>query len=423
MNATICACATALPAESALLRLSGDDCVALAERAGLRVPAAWRLQNGAWSLVGGDCPVHLLFAPAGRSFTGEDLLEIILPGAPDLVALAIARLRVSGAEDAEPGAFTRRAVGNGRIDLDQAEAVLALSQAGDAEAAAAALARLRGALYDELEPLRQRLLVLRAQVEAGLDFVDEADVRAYQPDALQRELAELRAVLGRWRRAADSLGHEPRVCLVGPSNAGKSALFAALTGEAPLVSAEAGTTRDWLQGCWTVAGRRLRLCDTAGWWPDAVGLDRAAVDAGLALLRDAALIVLCSAPDAPLAAELPPELSALDERCVRVAMKADLGVADPQAVLALSAVDGRGLPQLEGLVARRLAERAGGDPRQQRLLADCDALLAALVERLPDDLLLAEELRRAADLLGELLGVTSSDEVLGAIFARFCIGK
>ncbi len=417
------ACATALPARLAVLRLSGPAAVAIARAVDLPRAPAWRLAQGDWALDGGSCPARTLAAVAPRSFTGCDLVEIHLPGSPDLVERALARLVAAGARPAAPGAFTRQALANGRLSLDQAEAVLALTSAGDEHAARLALARLAGELGAEAARVREELITLRALVEAGLDFAEEDGVSAFDRADAAARLTALAGRLARWITAADGVGATPVVCLVGPANAGKSALFARLTGATALVSPVAGTTRDWLEATWTVAGRSVRLIDTAGWLdqarlddPDA--LDRAAIAAGRAATAGAALILACSAPDAPL----PPE-TILPSGALVLATKCDLGHTDARAVCAVSATTGAGLDHLAALVAERLAGLAGGEPRQQRLLSACCELLRRLGDHLPGDELLADDLRRAAALLGDLIGSTTPDDVLDAIFARFCIGK
>jgi len=416
---TICACATARGGHAALLRLSGPAARAVAADAGLPVPAPWRMVATDWPLAGGACPVRVLFAPAGHSFTGQDLIEIILPGSRDLVEMALSALRLAGAEAALPGGFARQALAAGRLTLDRAEAVLALATAPDAQAAAAAVARLRGALASDLDPVRDRLLRLRALIEAGLDFADEEGVSTIAPSALAADLGELRAVLARWLVAADALGDEPLVCLCGPANAGKSALFARLTGAPALVSPVPGTTRDHLEAPWIAAGRRVRLVDTAGWLDAASGIDAAALARGRSAIESAALVLACSAPDAPLPADPPVPR----DRLLVLATKSDLGVRESRAVLAVSVETGAGLDQLAGLVAARLGAVAGAEPRQQRLLAETDAILARLMAHQPADELVAEDLRVCAERLGDLLGVSTPDEVLDAIFSRFCIGK
>lgn len=416
----VVACATAPGGRLAVIRLAGTDAWSVAARAGLPMAEAPVVKAHRWHPEGrpGGAPVRVRAARGLRTATGTDLIEIDLPGSPDLVALALEALVRAGAAPAAPGDFTRLALAHGRLDLDRALAVLALATAPTAEAAAQALSRLQGALQADLAPARDRVLYLRAVVEAGLDFLDEADVRAFDPSALQQELATLADRLGRWRSAADAVEVQPTVVLVGPANAGKSALFAALTGATALVSPVAGTTRDSLEATWDLGGRTVRLIDTAGWLEAAHhGLDAEAIAAGRRHLSGAAVILACSAPDAPLPMDhgLPPE------RTVVLATKADLGAPDPRAALSVM-VPGDGAA-LAGLVAGRLASTPASEPRQQRLLTEAEVLLRSLAGHLPSDELLADDLRRVADLLADLLGATTPDDVLDGIFSRFCIGK
>lgn len=419
VGTAIVACATPLPAHTAILRLSGDDVEAIARAAGVPLGDERRIVTGAWPLGGGRCPVRTWRFVAPRSFTGEDTIEIALPGAPDLVALAEAAVIAAGAQRAGRGDFARRALAHGRLSLDRVEAILAVADATDAAAAQAAIMRLRGRLADELAPQRTRLLELRALLEAGLDFAEEDGVTALAPQRLQAELAQLHSVLARWQVAGGTLGGEPVVALVGPANAGKSALFRHLSGAAALVSPVAGTTRDVLEASWSVQGRRVTLIDTAGWL-DAVGeLDAQAIAAGRAAIAGATVVLACSAPDALLPAEidLPPD------RTVIVATKADLGPADARAMVTCSVVTADGCAALQALVHARVAATAGASPRQAELLAQALALVDDLQHAPRDEVLLADDLTRLADLLGDLLGATTPDEILDAIFSRFCIGK
>ena len=241
---------------------------------------------------------------------------------------------------------------------------------------------------------------------------------------------------------ADSLGGTPVVCLVGAPNAGKSALFSALTGEAALVSPIAGTTRDTLHGTLLpmaeqlgeppLQQRSVRVVDTAGWLSEAAGLDAAALTAGANEAASATLIIACAAPDARLPDPLPiAQLSnqqIADQQILVIATKSDLGLApDARAVLAVSATTGHGLPALHALINRLIAPVATAEPRQQRLLKRAAEALARGSQLLhgsaDSDVLLADDLRQAAEDLGELLGPTTPDAVLDAIFQRFCIGK
>ncbi|MFW5858698.1 MAG: GTPase [Planctomycetota bacterium] len=415
---TICACATGIGGAAALLRLSGAHASTIAAAAGLAVRLeGWRRHTGCWRLSAGECPCEACFYPAGRSFTGEDLIEILVPGSAAVVDAGLAALRAAGAQAAGPGEFSRRAYANGVIDLDQASAILAVARAGDEDALQRAVQRLQGALAAELEPARRRLIELRAAVEAGLDFIEEEDVAAYDPVALRAECAAVRAIVARWCRAADDLGREPTVVLSGAANAGKSALFTALTGHQALVSSTPGTTRDWLAAPWRLPGRTVRLIDTPGLLATATGPDRSAQREARALLDRADLVLICLAPDASVE---PPRLVA---PVLRVATKCDLGSAAPGVQIALSAHARTGLVELAELVERQLGGTADADPEQQRRLAAVVALLSGLEQQLPSDELLAAELERATTLLDELLGASTPDAVLDAIFARFCIGK
>jgi tRNA modification GTPase len=435
---TIVACATAPGGSVALLRLSGPDAWAVASRSGLPVPEPGRLLDTAWPLPGGRCPCRIWCGRAPATATGHDLVEITLPGSRDLVELGLDALLEHGAEPAGPGAFARQAVATGRLRLDQAEALLGIALAADAEAAAQAVARLRSAIAHDLATVRTDLIALRVAVEAGLDFIEEGDVRSFQPAALQAACGALRLRLAPWWRAGDATSAEPRVCLVGAANAGKSSLFNRLlatygsTSLPALVSAQAGTTRDWVRATITSGGRSVELIDCAGYLPNVApeggepdALDAAAVAAGSALPAGAGLIIACSAWDAvlPDGLDLPPT------RTLIVATKTDLaplgsqGTVDARAVLAVSALTGDGIERLARIIDLRLQQVAAGSDRQQRLLTDAIGILARLEERLPADELLAEDLRRAADALGDLIGATTPDHLLDAIFARFCIGK
>jgi tRNA modification GTPase len=169
---------------------------------------------------------------------------------------------------------------------------------------------------------------------------------------------------------------------------------------------------------WLIGERPVRVIDTAGWLTHAEGIDAAGVAAGQTVVAAATIILACSAPDARLG-----DMSHLPDRTIILATKADLGAPDPRASLAVSATTGTGLDALHQCVAEQLTHVGSNDQRQQRLLLAADAIIVRLSQRLPGDELLAEDLRQTADLLGDLLGITTPDDILNAIFGRFCIGK
>ncbi len=404
-----------------MLRLSGDDALSVAAAAGLRCGEPYAVTEQDWALPAGPCPCRVIVASAKRSSTGHELVEISLPGAPALVAMALNAVQAAGAVAAPPGGFTRQALARGRLRLDQAEGLLALVHSHDAPAAARALTRLRGLMGEDMQQVRARLLDLRALVEAGLDFSDEADVRPWDEAALRAECAALARRLARWGAVVADGGGAPVVALCGAPNAGKSALFSHLTGQPALVSAVPGTTRDCLEAPWRPGGLACTLVDTAGWLSTASGPDALALAQGAQRVAGAAVVLACAAPDAPLPAGWHDRLPAT-ATVLEVATKADLGLSG-RAALAVSVHSGAGVERLAAQVAACLAAVAPPGDRQGPQVAAAAAGLSALGAALPADELLAEDLRLAAARLGDLLGATTSDEVLAAIFSRFCIGK
>jgi len=419
-EATICACATTVGGRRALLRLSGDDAFALAARAGLPVPDPWRWREADWR----GMPCRVFAAKAPRTFTGCDLVEITVPGSRAAVAAALADLRRAGAGAAGPGAFARQALARGRLDLDRAAAVLRVAEAGDGDAARRAVASLRGELGRDCDAVREHLIETRALLEAGLDFVDEEDVAPLPPSELRERCAGFAARLERWRRAATPRRPGGALCLVGAANAGKSVLFHRLTGEPALIADRPGTTRDWLEGTWHCAGREVAVVDTAGWLDAAAGdRDRVAVAAGQRRLAGALLVVACHAPDAPLPGDWRRRCGETPSLVVQT--KADVRAPrHPDAVLEVAALHDRGLDRFEAVVADRLVARGDDvEPRQQECITAALAAIGRARTAADAPELAAEDLRQAAEHLGELTGATTPDDVLDAIFARFCIGK
>ncbi|MBM3991548.1 MAG: tRNA uridine-5-carboxymethylaminomethyl(34) synthesis GTPase MnmE [Planctomycetes bacterium] len=423
------------PGARGVIRVSGPRafelvraCASFDEKGALASRGAWRgrLHDGE-----GTQPLLALAMPGPRSFTREDVCELHLSGSPPLLAAALARLVALGAELAAPGEFTRRAFESGRIDLSQAEGVLELVAAQDEAERRAATELLFGGLSRRLASLRARLLELRVLCEASLDF-DEADTGNVPREEL-REAAraveqELDVALG-WERERTRRTQRPRVVLVGRPNAGKSALFNALVGGAALVSERAGTTRDALRGVWRLARQECELVDTAGESAEFLALepdhpDRVAQRVGEneRLAADLRLRVYDAREAAPS--------ESADELLVRAKCDRALG---PGPGIQTSALDGRGLVELAAAVERALASRptAAGSGRElsqrhvealrrsRERVAEGRALLEAGG---PLDLV-AQSLRAALDALDAIAGHTSPEDVLDALFARFCLGK
>ncbi len=382
-------------------------------------------------------PILATLFPGPHSYTGEDVLELQLPGNPALlerVLMHLLNLPGAGVRLAEPGEFTRRAFINGRIDLTRAEGIAAtIGAVSDAQLRAAGLLR-QGRLGRFAEQLVDRLARLLALVEAGIDFVDQDDVVAITPGALDAELADIARQLTDLRgrcRSWSQLQSLPWVVLAGDPNAGKSTLFNALLGrERAVASSAAGTTRDVLTEPLRLDHAEVMLVDMAGLDDAAGALDRAMQAAARAAI-DRAELILALGP-------LRIEVGATP--IVRVAPKVDLGAHDEQADVHVSAVTGEGLAELRQIIAARLNDRAvaiGGEamalqPRhEQALRSASEAIVQARRQLAPQreaaDLhapeLVADTMRRALDQLAALGGEMTPDDVLGRVFATFCVGK
>jgi tRNA modification GTPase len=459
---TIVAVATgAARAGIGVVRVSGPLVPAIAEALVGRLPAPRQAVLARFRDAAGETLDHglaLRFA-APASFTGEDVLELHAHGSPPVLAALVERCIALGARHARPGEFSERAFLNGKLDLAQAEAVADLIAAGSLAQARAALRSLDGVFSARVEALREALVALRVHVEAAIDFPEEEIDFLADPailarlDRLAADLDALLAEARRGQRLRDGL----HVVIVGRPNAGKSSLLNALAGrERAIVTAVPGTTRDLLEQAVALDGAELTLVDTAGLRAtadpvEAEGVRRARAELARA---DLALVVVDAAqpPGSALAdrdavlADLPPGLDALvlanqidrvapDRRAeitARLAAAPSRGAADPPPeCLGLSAATGEGLDALRARLAARAAA-AGADgafsararhvAALERVAAHLAAGRAALVEARAGELL-AEELREAQQDLGEITGTYTSDDLLGAIFASFCIGK
>lgn len=379
-------------------------------------------------------PCDVLVWPDGRSYTGQAAAEVHTIGSAAVLAALVAECVRAGARLASPGEFTLRAVLAGRMDLVQAEAVLAVIDARGGDELDAALGRLAGGLSRPLAEVRAGLVDLLVDLEAGLDFVDEEGVRFITPgevaDRIDAARGAVSAALAQAASRGDA-GPRPTVVLVGPPNVGKSSLFNALVDrfgidpQAPraIVADLPGVTRDPVTARVRFGATECELVDTAGL--DAAGLvtpqrrsDEAMTTATLVVACQAEGLVQCIVDSSA-------------ERVVQVSTRCD--VAPPaEGALATSAVSGEGIDRLAAVIADRLATHAGhnvasgaSDRARGGLERAATALAeAALVHATgAGEELVSLELRAALAALGEVVGDVTSDEVLAEVFARFCIGK
>lgn len=416
----------------AIVRLSGPESLTLAASVFTAPPAPQpglrRATEGAVQVPGSAAPLpaDLYCFPAPRTYTGQEVVELHVQACPPLVELLIAELLRRGARAALPGEFTLRAFLAGKLDLPRAEAVLGVIEASGRQELRQALQQLAGGVTAPLLGLRDDLLNLLADLEAGLDFTEE-DIHFIAPEELLKQLAKGLAQLTLLHKQLDqrSLSGQPfRVVIAGPPNVGKSSLFNALTGGSALVAPEQGTTRDYLVQRLDLDGTTLEIVDTAGWQSAVETIAEQAQHLGRAVTESADLILLCQ-----VAGELPPALPAVQE-VLPIATQCDRGSPTDDS-LATSAHTGAGLDELRRLLAARA--RAHAQPPLAPSLSRCRGHVAACLEHLrrghemvlfeePPELL-AVEVRGALDQLGELVGAVYTDDLLDRVFSRFCIGK
>jgi tRNA modification GTPase len=388
-------------------------------------------------------PCDLYLWPTARSYTRQPIAELHTIGSQPLLEALLRHVCAAGARLAEPGEFTLRAFLSGRIDLVQAEAVLGVIDAADRRQFNAALAQLAGGLSRPLSELRNTLLDLLADLEAGLDFVEE-DIRFISgADVMGRltEAADVVARLAGQLRGRDQTDAVRRVVLVGAPNVGKSRLFNAIVGEGcALVSEMAGTTRDYLSAHLELNGIACRLIDTAGFHPATADdpLSIAAQQMFRERNEDADLRLLCLDGSRPLDSWERAQFETGNGQII-VITKCDLPQAvEPRPAFAIetSAATGQGLDELRGEIRRRLTDDGAGDSSSAQAAstsARCRESLRLAAESLGrarelaidrrGDELIAAEVRTALTELGKMVGAIYTDELLDRIFSRFCIGK
>lgn len=384
----------------------------------------------------------VLFFPAPRSFTGEDVVELQGHGGPVVMQMLLTRCLALGARLAEPGEFTKRAFLNGKLDLAQAESVADLIEAATTAAARSAVRSLSGAFSAEVNRIRDALIDLRMLVEATLDFPEEEIDFLERIDAFGRLAAvrqDLEALLARARQGA-LLRSGLNVVLVGPPNVGKSSLLNCLAGdERAIVTDIAGTTRDALRETIEIEGIPLHIIDTAGLRDTTDAVERIGIARTWREIERADVILWMQEAGASLDAEtmasVDAALPSLVER-IRVVNKIDLVGAPPERIqneqgvtLTLSARTGQGVDLLRAELLRVVGWQAQGEDlvlaRERHLAALRGALdhLRMAAQQIDALELFAEELRLAQNCVSEITGAFTPDDLLGVIFSRFCIGK
>lgn len=383
-----------------------------------------------------------LYFPAPRSYTGEHVLEFQGHGGPVVLHAVLGAALDAGARLAEPGEYTRRAFLNGRLDLAQAEAVADLIDAASAEAARSAMRSLEGEFSAAVHRLVAAVTELRALTEAMLDFPEEEVDELHRGDA-QARLAAARAALAdvfARSRQGSLLREGLHVVIAGRPNVGKSSLLNRLAGaERAIVTPVAGTTRDLVREDIRIEGVPLRVVDTAGLRESAdavekIGIERAWKEIGRAdvvLAVHEASEAGMPAGDSELLARVEAALPAGAAR-IRVFNKIDLAgkrAARRPGEVWLSAKTGEGMDLLRAALLEAAGWEQGGESvflareRHLRALERARAHLDAAAAQLGRWELFAEDLRLAQQALSEISGEFTTEDLLGEIFGRFCIGK
>jgi tRNA modification GTPase len=385
----------------------------------------------------------VIFFPAPRSYTGEDVIELQAHGGPVVLQLLLLRCVELGARIAKPGEFTQRAFLNGKIDLAQAEGAADLIAASTVEAARCAVRSMQGEFSRRIDAMVQTLIDLRTLVEATLDFPED-DVEFLQQANASARLEQLRAqiaaVLGSSRQGS-LLREGIHVVLAGAANVGKSSLLNRLAGsERAIVTDIPGTTRDVIRETMNIRGVPVHMIDTAGLRQTNDPIEKIGISRTWSVISDADLILWVSDASRPETQVVDPALTndlPVGIRRLQVVNKIDLTGASPQTALGagdevvwISAKSGAGLDLLKSSLLAAVGWADGGSEgvfmaraRHLEALQTATHHLDAASMRVGELELLAEELKQAQLALSDITGEFTPDDLLGKIFSQFCIGK
>ena len=412
------------PAAISVIRISGAQAHRAAERMCGSLPeprtaAVREIRHPPTGELLDEALVLRFDGPA--SATGENIVEFQCHGGRAVVDAVLAALsEVAGLREARPGEFTRRAFENGRIDLTEAEGLADLIEAETVSQRKAAMAMAEGGLKKQIAAWQDRMLTMSAIAERAIDY-DEDDIGV---DAgLKRDCAEVGAELRQWleRPRIEPLKDGARIVIAGPPNVGKSSLINAIAGEDRVIVTDIpGTTRDHIEVPISLNGVPVLLTDTAGVREtedriEAIGVQRAGQ-----LIETADVLVWLGDP----------EVAPTHPRLIQVRSKADMpGLGEvPKGLLTVSAVTGAGLSELvQAMEAAARAVLPAEDAialnrRQAALIAEAEVGMSA-ASRSTDWLLIAEDLRSARNAFDRLTGRAGVDDMLDALFGRFCLGK
>ena len=448
--------ATALaPAALGIVRVSGKGCIelvskvfsrprALLEAAGNTIVYGWIL--GVPEALEGRAKIDEVMCAvyrAPKSYTGEDMVEIFCHGGPAVVTAIQNLMLRSGFRQANRGEYTFRAYINGKTDLTKAEAVREIIDSHTDDSRSHAAGRLAGALYEEIDSIKKLIVDTLASIEVEIEYPEDEETIAdtFDKSNLEKAVQRLADLVASWK--GEKLYQDgARVVLAGRTNAGKSSLFnAILKEERAIVSDIEGTTRDWLESWAGINGIPVRLFDTAGLRDTNDVIEAKGVEISRSLVNDADVVLYL----VDSAEGMNDEDKAFIEGCkvplIVVWNKCDVPVTVvPEPVEGLlhqsriSAKTGYGLPELFNQIEQLLTQgmdtertQAGlGSARQKDAVAEAlECTKHALVTAADNYSLdaVVQDLEDALDALGEVTGAITPDDILGSIFANFCVGK
>ncbi len=447
---TICAPATPpINSSLAVIRISGPDTGRIAESIFSR-PENLKPRHAAYgSIINNDeviDDVIMVFYRSPQSFTGEDMADIICHGNPIIIRKIVSLVKRRGARMAEPGEFSKRAFLNGKIDLTEAEAINHIITGRSEWEVSSAIRQMHGSLRSRISEIRDEIVLLKADVEAGIDFSEE-DIEFISYKDAEARLIGIRDKLQeifRRCRLGEKMSHGIDLPIVGRPNVGKSSILnLILNSERAITSEIPGTTRDLINEVVQFAGLRINLTDTAGIGIPVSEIDKKGISLSRKKIETSSIVIMVIDATAGAAKEDFDIIKSLDgKKRVILANKIDLVKGNEateiasvvgSAVIPFSAKTGQGLDELEREVSRIIHEEFVdyencfvADMRVVDLLAasiqNADACRKLFLQNEPPEIA-AVELQGLIDTLREITGEISPDDVLNSIFERFCIGK
>ena len=447
-NETICAIATPSGVGAiGVIRLSGSESISITQKLfsrNIESADSHTLHFGSIRSTSGELIDEVLVSVFrdGKSFTGEESVEISCHGSAYILQQIIAELNTAGCRMAKPGEFTQRAFFNGKLDLSQAEAVADLIASQSKKAHDIALKQLRGNFSTELKELREKLIHFASLVELELDFAEE-DVEFADRTELKQLVADVLAYIERLAKSfelGNAIKNGVPVAIVGAPNTGKSTLLNQLLGDdRAIVSNIEGTTRDVIEETLNIDGIIFRLIDTAGIREGAEEIEALGIERSLEKIEQAS-IVLCLADGSSdysvdSVSKWTKELREThpDKKILMIINKTDLNNVSSKGSISISAKEGTNIDSLKSTLVDLVQgdfnmndETIVANLRHYEALQKTSEALQKTLHGLETNVtgdFVAMDIRQAMFELGQITGDISTDDLLGNIFSKFCIGK